>query len=236
MAKSRGLEAETSGARDRIIDALLGLAGESAWHTITISDIAGRAGISLAEFRTHFPSKGAILGAFSKRIDTIVLQETTGDLDAESARERLFDILMRRIDALAPHKDSIRSIIAGLRHDPLNLLAMNQVASNSMRFMLEAAGIETEGPLGSIKVQGAVLSFAYIVDVWLRDDDAGLSRTMAALDRELGKGAMMARRLDDFGRMSVPLATMMDMAMERGRSMWDSRIRNRHDPDLDPGT
>ena len=234
MAKSRGSESETNGARERIVDALLDLASERSWHSITMPDIAERAGVSLAEFRNHFPSKGAILGAFAKRIDTIVLEGTTHDLDTETSRERLFDVLMRRIDALAPHKDAMRSIMAGLRHDPLSLLAMNQVATNSMRFMLAAAGIDAEGPFGSIKVQGAVLSFAHIIDVWLRDDDAGLSKTMAALDTELGKGAVMVHRLDDLGRMSAPLATMMDRAMERGRSMRDRRSCNRQDADQDP--
>jgi hypothetical protein len=57
---------------------------------------------------------------------------------------------------------------------------------------------------------------------------------MAALDTELGKGAMMVHRLDDLGRMSAPLATMMDLAMERGRSMRDRRSWNRQDADQDP--
>ena len=235
MAKSRNAETSAPVTRDRIIDALLELAGERTWHSISINDIVERAGVSLAEFRNHFPSKGAILGAFAKRIDTIVLEGTTGDLDAETNRERLFDVLMRRIDALAPYKEAMRSIMAGLRHDPLSLLAMNQVATNSMRFMLAAAGIDTEGPFGSIKVQGAVLSFAHIIDVWLRDDDTGLAKTMAALDTELGRGSMMVHRLDDLGRMTAPLASMMDRAMERGRSMRERRSWSRQDADLDPG-
>lgn len=234
MAKSRGSGTEANGARDRLIDALLDLAGERAWHTITMTDIADRAGVTLAEFRHHFPSKGAILAAFAKRIDTVVLEGTTHDLDAETRRERLFDVLMRRIDALAPHKDAMRSIMVGLRHDPLSLLAMNQVAANSMRFMLAAAGIDTDGPVGSIKVQGAVLSFAHIIDVWLRDDDAGLSKTMAALDTELGKGAMIVHRLDDFCRVSAPFVSMVDRAMERSRSMRDRHSWNRQSADQDP--
>lgn len=235
MAKSRIAETSVPSERDRIIDAMLDLSGERAWHAITINDISERSGVSLAEFRNHFPSKGAILGAFAKRIDMIVLEGTTGDLDAETNRERLFDVLMRRIDALAPYKEAMRSIMAGLRHDPLSLLAMNQVATNSMRFMLAAAGIDTEGPFGSIKIQGAVLSFAHIIDVWLRDDDAGLAKTMAALDTELGRGATMVHRLDDLGRITAPLTSMMDRAMERGRSMRDRHSWRRQDADMDPG-
>ncbi len=57
-----------------------------------------------------------------------------------------------------------------------------------MRFMLAAAGISTEGPLGGLKVQGAVVVFSNTMQTWLEDDDPALARTMARLDRELRRG------------------------------------------------
>src|SRR5664280_2458889 len=40
------------------------------------------------------------------------------------------------------------------RRDPVAAAAINRLTVNSMRFMLEAAAIDTEGPVGAIKLQG----------------------------------------------------------------------------------
>ena len=95
-AESVSARSPGSSARDRVIDALMELAAERPWSDIEIPDIADAAGVSLSEFRDLFPSKGAILAGFSKRIDKIVLEGTTDDLEGEPVRERLFDVIMRR--------------------------------------------------------------------------------------------------------------------------------------------
>jgi hypothetical protein len=104
---------------------------------------------------------------------------------------------MRRLDALTPYKRALRRITFALRQDPLSLAALNRSAINSMRFMLAAAGISTEGPLGGLKLQGSVIVFANTMETWLEDDDPALARTMARLDRELRRasGCSNARRI-----------------------------------------
>ena len=101
--------------------------------------------MSLADFRDAFPSKGAVLAGFSRRIDRAVLAQDDGELADENPRERLFDVLMRRLEAMAPYREGLREVTAWLRREPAAALAMNQVAMSSMRFMLEAAGIEAAG-------------------------------------------------------------------------------------------
>ncbi len=194
----------TVSVRDRIIDATMELAAEHSWNAFDIPEIADRAGVSLSEFRDAFPSKGAVLAGFARRIDKIVLDGTSDDLDAEPAKERLFDVFMRRLDALAPHREAIRRIMSALRADPLSLAALNGVALNSMRFMLCAARIDTGGPLGAIRTQGAAMVFARILDVWVRDDDPGLARTMAKLDRELTNAGKTMGVIQDVHRLTAP--------------------------------
>ena len=75
--------------------------------------MAREAGVSLAEFRDLYPSKGAVLGGFARMIDRKVLEGGTDDLADETARERVFDVLMRRIDALAPYKAALRGSSTG---------------------------------------------------------------------------------------------------------------------------
>ncbi len=212
--------------RERIVEALMKLAAERPWDEIGINDIAREAGVTLAEFRDLFASKGAILGGFSRMIDRKVLDGTTGDMADEPARERLFDVFMRRIDALTPYKASLQLIARALRRDPLSMAALNQMALNSQRFMLAAAGIDTEGPLGLIKLQGAVVTFARTLDVWFDDDDPGLARTLAHLDRALRRGEMCMERAEDVHRLTAPLRAMA-RAMCDGRDRMRRRSRER---------
>ena len=54
--------------------------------------------------------------------------------------------------------------------------------------MLTAAGIGASGPRGMVRAQGLALLFGSVLRTWVNDDDPGLARTMAALDRALGRG------------------------------------------------
>lgn len=202
-------------AKSAIIEALVELAGERAWEDITISDVAARANVSLATFRENFPSKGAILASFSRNIDKIVLDGTSEDLVGEPAKDRLLDVLMRRLDALEPYKLGLEGIADWARRDPLGAAALNGVAVNSMRFMLEAAGIDSEGPVGALKLQGLALAWRRILDVWFHDDDPGHDATLAALDRELTKGSRHVARAEDLNRLASPLFSLARSLFER---------------------
>ena len=200
--------------RAAIVDALLKLAVEQRFEDITISAISAEAKISLADFRDAFPSKGAVLAGFSRRLDRAVLERAGEENPNEPARERLFDVLMRRLDAMTPYREPLREITQYLRRDPMAALAFNQVLLNSMRFMLEAAGIAHEGAAGAIKLQGLALAWGRIVDVWLADEEPGLAKTMAELDRVLTRGEKSVsalERLDDF---AAPLKALTRAAFE----------------------
>jgi AcrR family transcriptional regulator len=215
-------------ARERIVQALMRLASDRPWNDIEVTDIAEEAGVTLAEFRDHFPSKGAVLAGFSRMIDKEVLEGSSEDLAGEPARERLFDVMMRRLDALSPYKTALRRIAYAVRTDPLALAALNRVALNSQRFMLAAAGIATEGPLGVLKLQGAAIVFSNTLETWFDDDDPTLARTMARLDRELKRGERVMERAEDFRRLTAPLRAL-------GQAFFDGRNRlRRRASRLDP--
>ena len=202
-------------ARDRIIDALMSLAAASSWDQITLPMIAAEAHVSLADLRDHYPSKGAILGGLSKRIDRIVLDGTGDDMIGEPARERVLDIMMRRMDALQPYKAALKEVRNATRRDPLMLAALNQLALNSWRYMLAAADIDTEDGLGMVRVQGAAVVFVRTLDTWFDDESADLAQTMAKLDTELGKGEKVMDRLENMRRMAAPFRGFLRAAMER---------------------
>ena len=178
-----------------VIDAALALAGEQPWQEVTLAAIAARAGLPLVDLYPDFQSKTAILRAFARRIDRAVLAGEDQSLMREPPRDRLFDVLMRRFEALAPWRAGLRSILQAERRDPLAALRRAPDFLASMRWMTAAAGLDGEGIAGFLHRRGAEAVFLSILPVFLGDDSEDLSKTMAALDRQLTRGDRIMRRL-----------------------------------------
>ena len=211
--------------KDAIIAALLELAGERNWEDISLTDVATRAHVSLGVFRDLFPSKGAVLSAFMRKIDREVLDGIGDDLADEPPKEKLFDVLMRRLDVLAPYRLGLEGISEWATRDPLAAAVINRLMLNSMRFMLEAAGIDSEGPVGILKLQGLAMAWRRVMQTWFSDDDPGLAATMAALDRELTRGGKLVARAEDLSRLTSPLASIARALFERRRMRSSNRER-----------
>jgi AcrR family transcriptional regulator len=199
-AKSGPKSGQTS-ERERIIESFIGLLAEKPIAEIGFTEIAKGAGVSLADLRGMFGSRLAILSAHVKEIDRQVLAGGDADVAEESPRERLFDVLMRRIELLEPHKAAVRSLIRSCRRDPGLAFALNGLAVRSQQWMLTAAEIDAAGSRGMVQAQGLALLFASVLRTWIHDDDPGHARTMAALDRALARGQRLSGILDDLLRL-----------------------------------
>jgi AcrR family transcriptional regulator len=188
--------------RDKIIEAFLALLAENPFESIGLAAVAEKAGVSLADMRGEFGSTFDMIAAFIRETDRKVLAGG-GDEDAEAtARDRLFDVLMRRFEALQPHREAVRSLARSAERHPRFALALNKLAVRSQQWMLSAAGIDSSGLVGGIRAQAVAVMFARVARVWLNDDDPGLGRTMAELDRDLATGARFAMLLDDLCRLA----------------------------------
>ncbi|MGA9895819.1 MAG: TetR/AcrR family transcriptional regulator, partial [Xanthobacteraceae bacterium] len=131
--------------REKIIAAFMTLLAEKRFEEIGLAEIAEAAGVSLAEFRGEFASPLAILAAHIKDTDRMVLAADFSDMAEEPPRERLFDVLMRRLEILAPHRDAVRSLIRSASRNPPLALAFNGLAVRSQQWMLTAADIGASG-------------------------------------------------------------------------------------------
>ncbi len=192
MADTSQATPDTPANRAKAIAAFMSLLGERSFEQIGLAEVAGRAGLKLSQLRTEFGSTLAIYAAYVRDIDRIVLEGDTDQKDdtgEEPVREKLFDILMRRVEALSPYKDGIRSLMRAARRNPGLAFALNRMSVRSQAWMLEAAGISASGARGALRAQGAALMFARVVGVWLDDEEENLDRTMAALDRGLSSAA-----------------------------------------------
>jgi AcrR family transcriptional regulator len=183
--------------REKIVAAFLALLADERFERIALTDVANEAGVSLAQLRDAFPSTLAILAAHIKATDRAVLAADVSDMAEEPERERLFDVLMRRLEILAPHRDAVRSLLRSARRDPPLALALNTLAVRSQHWMLTAAGIGASGPRGMVRAQGLALLFASVLRTWVDDDDPGHARTMAALDRALARGQRLLGLMED---------------------------------------
>ena len=179
---------------DRVIDAALTLAATGGWRQLGLAGIAEEAGLPLAQLRSVFPSKAAILAGFVRRTDERVLAD--GKAEDGAARDRLFDVLMRRFDVLQPDRSAVRAIIRDSLCDPLAVLCQGPMLLCSMASMLEAAGLSSAGLNGALRTKGLALVYLVALRAWLKDDSTDLAKTMAALDRGLRQAEKMAAFLN----------------------------------------
>ena len=181
-----------------------------------MTEIAGRAGVKPSTLRGAYDGRLAILADFFRRIDAKVLDGLDEDLADEPPLDRLFDVLMSRLDALSPYKPALRALAEEAWRNPALAARLNRIAVRSQSWMLSAAGIEWSGLQGAAKTQGLAIAFARVLGVWFTDEDPGQARTMAALDSELKRGAAILGRLDKAGAFVASLKRFSRNA-RRGR-------------------
>ena len=107
---------------DRIIDAALARMVSEGWRQLSLAAIAEAAGLPILQVYRIFGSKQAILRGLYRKIDQAVLAQPPQAEAEERPRDRLFDLLMRRFDALKPHKPALKVLRRELVGDPVTAL------------------------------------------------------------------------------------------------------------------
>ena len=174
-----------AGERDRVIDATLALIARDGWRRLGMAAVAAEVGLPILAVYRLFPSKLAILRGFVRRIDEAAMASPVEAAEDERPRDRVFDLLMRRFDALRRYRDAVEVLERELPADPPAALCTAGRLLHSMAWMLEAAGIATGGLRGVVAVKLTAAAYLATTRTWLRDDSPDLGPTMAALDRRL---------------------------------------------------
>ncbi len=179
-----------------IIEATLTLAAERSIFAVGLAEIAEKAGVTLAELRARYDSRVAILEDFARLIDERLLAGHERDMAGEPPRERLFDVMMQRFDALVPYRPGLKGLRRAAMRDPLFALTLGRIAAGSQRWTLASAGLEPRGAFAAVRglarAQALVAVTARVMPVFLDDEEAGLPKTMAALDTALKRLDRMA--------------------------------------------
>ena len=184
----RAKKAAAESADVKAVKAAMSLAAVQGWRDTTMADIADEAGLNLADLRQLYGSKTAILAGLIRLTDEQVLRGSDPEMAAEPVRDRLFDVIMRRLDALAPYRDGISAVARDLRREPGTLACLAAgPGRRSLQWMLEAARIQPWGLLAPLQQKVLGLVYLSVLRVWLHDDGEDLAHTMAALDKALGR-------------------------------------------------
>ncbi|WP_370152001.1 TetR family transcriptional regulator [Ferrovibrio sp.] len=187
------------------VDAMLDLVAAEGWRPVTLARIAEASGLSLADLYRQYGSKNDLLTAYARRIDAAMLAALGGGAvadTAEAAKDRLFEAVMARLDALAPRKPAIRALVRELPADPAALLCFLQGGlRRGIDWTLAAAGLEDPGLQGILRRKLLGLVYLDTLRVWLRDDSADLAATMAHLDRRLSRSIGLLRRRGFFSQL-----------------------------------
>ena len=190
----------TTGQRPDLVELALALVAERGWRHLSFTEIARRADVPLSRVYAELPNRGALLETLSRRLDGQMLDVSIVDLEGLSPRERVFELVMRRFDAMAPYQEGLRALAREAAGD-LELIAAGLCNLDRLsRWLLDAA--ETgDGPAMSAIARKILAGiYARVFRVWLDDDTPDLARTVAELDRRLQQAESLAHWTRGFRR------------------------------------
>lgn len=173
---------------EKIVRAGLRAAAEKGWAPLTLTDIADEAGVSLSDLRLVISDKSDLLARFAQIVDRRVLDDAD-HLSApdDSARDKLFSILMGRFDVLQDDRAGVCAILRDVLKDPCDALTSLPYILKSMRWMSESAGMRLSGIKGAGTLVALSGLYVWVLRTWVQDESPDMSATMAALDHRLSQ-------------------------------------------------
>ncbi|MCR9268522.1 MAG: hypothetical protein ACX94B_03645 [Henriciella sp.] len=175
--------------RDEIIEkgvhAALKLAETRKWGELTLAEIAEEAGLSLKDF--HGLADKDDLSAAVEHIFDAGMSEGSIDPD-ETARTRLFDVIMLRFEAMEEVRDGAMSYLRWRDWSFDGLALRLKARAETAKWALTCAGLDgsSQIPRG-VQLASLGWAIAQAERAWRQETSEDLSRTMAALDAELIK-------------------------------------------------
>ena len=193
MAAKKSRRKRSAATRDPL-DAALDLFEQQGYAGVDLAGIAEAAGIPLAELLSQYPSKSALISGWLGRIDAAML-DAAKTADDETPRDRLFEVIMGRLDLLARRKPLVQGLGRAALGNTDLACTLGLALRRTLRWMLAAARIEAEGLRGFLIRRGLAAIYADTLRVWLADPSEDAARTMAHLDKRLRQAASLLGRL-----------------------------------------
>ena len=163
--------------------AALELAAEKPWASLTLGEIAVRADLTLNDFH-GIATRETLADAVDAHFDRAMSAE--GVASDDLPRERLFEVIMLRFEAMEDYRDGLKSLLSYRETAPDHLVRLPAARAASARWALASAGLDDNsgGPL-SLKVLAIAFVIARTERAWRKETSSDFALTMAALDKSL---------------------------------------------------
>lgn len=175
-----------------LIQALFEVVAAHGWRGVTPGRLSAASGLPASEIVARFPSRLGLIRAFGEVVMDEVARGTVPG-QGGTPRDRLFDVLMRGLDALAPYKAGLRRLMVEMYTDAVLFGAAAPVFQRSMERMLDLAELDSAGLKGRLRAAGLTVVWIRVVNAWSKDTSEELGPTMATLDRTLERAEQAAR-------------------------------------------
>ena len=106
--------AENGATAPDLLLAAFALIGDDGWRGFSFETLARRTGVSRVEIYRQFHSRGA-LRALTERADEAMLEVDEAELAGLPPRDRVFELLMRRLETLVPYRAGLKRLAGAAR-------------------------------------------------------------------------------------------------------------------------
>lgn len=185
--------------------AALQLAAAGPWREVTLAKLAHAASRPVSDL--YGASVGEAVDCVEEAFDRAIADNTDTLDPGQSVRDRLFELIMRRFEAMEPHRAAVLAMEQGLDRDPVLMAGAHQRHVRCARWVLALAGLEADGMTGQARSQGLGVIIGQARAAWRGDDAGDFAKTMASLDKNLRRAEEMFGRWAGFEAKPKPEAT-----------------------------
>lgn len=176
--------------------AALSVATATPWREVTLLRLADAANRPVSDL--YGASLGDALDCVEEAFDRAIADNMDQLDPAQSVRDRLFELIMRRFEAMEPHRAAVMAMEQGGDRDPTLMAAAHQRHVRCARWVLALAGLEADGMTGQARAQGLGVIIGQARAAWRGDDGGDFNKTMASLDKNLRRAEEMFGRWAGF--------------------------------------
>lgn len=185
-----------SAVRRDLARAALSLAATNPWREVTLARLADAANRPMSDF--YGASLGEAVDCVEEAFDRAIADNLDQLDPGQSVRDRLFELIIRRFEAMEPHRAAVLAMEQGLDRDPTLMAAAHQRHVRCARWVLVLAGLEGDGMTGQARAQGLGVIIGQARAAWRSDDAGDFNKTMASLDKNLRRAEEMFGRWAGF--------------------------------------
>jgi hypothetical protein len=179
----------------KLAEQALGLAAETPWDQVSLSELCAAADMTLADCAKSSITKAHVTAHLDSLVDLAMLAANSKVDTTQSVRDRLFDVLMGRFDAMEDQRQAWTSILKAEKSDLLASIARRARRAAGAAWALEAAGVSSGDLRGASRAVAIARILRLVESIWL-EDGPELAKTMARLDQELRTGEEWVLRVE----------------------------------------